>query len=293
MSAFSLCPSMPRFASSALTMALLLTVAAGCAGPRYVVGGGDHTVLIEQSTGKTWVLQKVMTRETKTDTGHVKEYHLRWRPLPAPTEHPIEQPMTSTATGDPRPGIALPLHQWQPRATQQSVAKIADNAITLNATKPGGALMTMPRPYELSSDYAVEFEFKVHHDDNHWMTLYSDGYVQLVIDWGTEVKHYQPGRPYKVSLPLINLEVGRWHTFRLEAHPQQGTVNIFADGSRIGAATSLRAPLDRHTPNARPDWLFVGEAEDITTGRAEAWGAGSWRNFRITRPKKTHTDSDA
>lgn len=131
----------------------------------------------------------------------------------------------------------------------QGKAGNGGESLTVDAMKSGGAWFTTRRPYDLTGDYSVKFEFMLREAKGHWLTLYSDGLIYLTMGWGTELVHHQPGRSWELTAPLMKLDLNRWYRVELEASPTRGTVDISIDGKKVCLATGLKPVLAWHTLN--------------------------------------------
>jgi hypothetical protein len=181
---------------------------------------------------------------------------------------------------------AFPPSVWREHRTAEGVTHREGDMNCIQSMRPGGAWFSTRRPYDFARDYTVELEFKLVEKDNHWITLYSDGFVYIEVDWGLDLGHMQPGSPYDCK-SVAKLELNRWHRLRVDARPWQGTFDLHLDGKLVSTATRMPQPPHKyHTASKRqsdPDVIFMGDADDLPDrGGNYNRGAGCWRNVRVT-----------
>lgn len=182
---------------------------------------------------------------------------------------------------------SLPPSVWQEHRTAEGVPHREADLHCIQSMRPGGAWFTTKRPYDFARDYTVDLEFKLVERDNHWITLYSDGFVYIVVNWGLDLGHIQPGVQYD-SKSVAKLELNRWHRIRVDARPWQGVFDLHLDGKLVSTATRMPQPPHKyHTASKQqtdPDVIFIGDADDPSySGGGWNRGAGCWRNIRVTR----------
>lgn len=188
--------------------------------------------------------------------------------------------------------------EWRAHGNANGRASVSNGTLQVRSMEPGGAWLHRDRPYSIARPYSVEFEVRISGRDNHWVTLYSDAFVHLVVDWGTEVKHWQPGLAYGISRRIASLEPGRWHRIRMEARPAERKFDVYIDGQKVGTARNLTPPHASHLDGlpgrtAGPEIVWVGDADD-TSYRGGAYNRGSadWRNFQFYQPPAGAGGSD-
>jgi hypothetical protein len=176
---------------------------------------------------------------------------------------------------------------WQPHRTNEGVTHTSGDQLCVQAKRPGGAWFTTRRPYDFSRDYTVELDFMLHDTDNHYIIIYSDGFVSINIDWGVDLGHVQPGASWNLVNGLANLEIGKWYTFRVDAQPWQGTFDLYLNGRKLSTAQGLPSPpADYHTASSQitdSGVIFFGDPDDISyQGGSYNRGSGCWRNLKVS-----------
>jgi len=184
-----------------------------------------------------------------------------------------------------------------PAQDGQSAVSLGQDQICISSMKPGGAMAYTKRDYDITSDYTVEFDYMVGTDDNHWIIVYSDGYLFLIIDWGTQLSHCQTGR-----LPL-HLEVNRWYKIRMDAYPGQGKYDVYADGVKLGTAVNLHVGFNHKLERGNlltwldkiyPAWdcIYLGDIDNeyFMAGRYNR-GIACWKNITVRQSAGTTTST--
>ena len=164
---------------------------------------------------------------------------------------------------------------------------MTNGTLAVSSMTPGAAWFHRDRPYSQARPYSVEFDARITERDNHWMTLYSDAFLYLVVDWGTEVKHWQPGLAYGISSGLATFEPDRWYRIRMEARPAEREFDVYIDGRKVSTARNLTPPHISHVDQipgqtVGQDMIWLGDADDLRyRGGAYNRGAAEWRNFQF------------
>jgi hypothetical protein len=178
-------------------------------------------------------------------------------------------------------GFASPAFgsDWKGVAGGDNLVTITDTQVCINSMKAGAGFATRPRPYGISQDYSVSFDFKLDTASNHALTLYFDDFVYVVIDWGTELKHWQPGMTYNLSNTIGKLEPGKWYKIKIDAHPSQKTFDVTADGQKLGTAVNVepgkRIAGQPTLQDVAEEGILIGDQEQTDYNH----GAGCWKNF--------------
>ena len=206
---------------------------------------------------------------------------------------------TSSSQTSPAAGqtFSYPPSKWVPAQDGQSAVSLGQDQICISSMKPGGAMAYTKRDYDITSDYTVEFDYMVGTDDNHWIIVYSDGYLFLIIDWGTQLSHCQTGR-----LPL-HLEVNRWYKIRMDAYPGQGKYDVYADGVKLGTAVNLHVGFNHKLERGNlltwldkiyPAWdcIYLGDIDNeyFMAGRYNR-GIACWKNITVRQSAGTTTST--
>ena len=180
-----------------------------------------------------------------------------------------------------------PYTNWTPYQNGQGSVSLQQSNLCINSMNAGGAWAETTRLHDISTEYTVELDFKVTEQDNHYIIIYSDGYLHLDIDWGTALSHFQPGAPYSVRQFPGNLQPNQWYRIRMDAHPSQGTFDVYIDGSKVSTATGLTATNTSdfrtiHSMVNCTDCIFFGDPDDITyRGGNYNRGSACWRNITV------------
>jgi len=168
---------------------------------------------------------------------------------------------------------------WKGVSTGGNMVTITGDQVCVDSMKPGVGYATRPRPYGLSQDYTVSFDFKLDTNNNHWFILYFDEFAYVAMDWGTDLKHFQPGMPYSVSSLMGKLEPGKWYRIKIDARPSQKSFDVFVDGAKLGTATNVepgkRVPGTPSLQDVPEGGILIGDQETTDYNR----GAGCWKNF--------------
>lgn len=187
-----------------------------------------------------------------------------------------------------------PYTNWIPYQNGQGTVSLQQSNLCINSMKTGGAWAETPRLHDISTDYTVELDFKVTEKDNHYIIIYSDGYLHLDIDWGTALSHHQPGAPYSLRQFPGNLQLNQWYKIKMNAYPSQGTFDVYIDGSKVSTATGLTATNisafhSIHRLVNCTDCIFFGDPDDSSyNGGTYNRGSACWRNISVTgKPKGT------
>ena len=178
-------------------------------------------------------------------------------------------------------------HDWHPQKNGESTYDITQETICINSMNSGGAWAEFYRGvYNSNLDYTVEFDFKLLDQNTHWFVLYSDGFLFLVVDWGTNLRNYPS------ATLSFNLEIDRWYAIRMEAQPTKGTYDIYIDGTKQATATGVTRPDVEPYHNSSsysssyidgPGTIFIGDPDDTSyNGGTYNRGSGCWKTIDIT-----------
>ena len=192
-------------------------------------------------------------------------------------------------TGAAGAGYALPPAAWKAHQNGAVHCSVSGDQLCIDSMASGGAYFTTRRRYAVDHPYAVSFEVKLRERNNHMITLYSDGYIYVDIDWGTELGHGQPGAPYNLRQEGGNLEPGRWYAIKVVAHPGQHSFDVFLNGKKVGTATNVSFPISHHLllkpEGVTREIVYFGDADNPSLrGGAYNRGAACWRNIRYYVP---------
>ncbi len=179
--------------------------------------------------------------------------------------------------------------RWQAHQNGAGRCSASGTQLCIESMGPGGAYFTTRRPYAIDRDYTVSFDVKLAQRDNHIITLYSDGFIYVDIDWGIELGHAQPGAPYNLKRGLGNLEPGRWYAIKVVAHPGQHSFDVFLDGKKVSTATNINFMVSHHLllkpEGVSRETIYFGDADNTSLGGgAYNRGAACWRNIRLSGP---------
>ncbi len=197
------------------------------------------------------------------------------------------QPFSSHPGGNQQASVS----GWQGHTTSGGKFSASGSLLCIDSMKPGGAWFTKPRPYGFDRDYVVEFDFRLDTTDNHFPVLFSDGFVFVDVDWGTDLGHYQPGLSYGVRNHLFNLRKGQWYHIRVKARPSKGEFALYLDGRLLSTATGISVLHDYHTLSPQitdPGVIWFGDP-DSTAYRGGRYNRGKvcWKNISIRIGGKT------
>ncbi|MBN1689805.1 MAG: hypothetical protein JW901_02150, partial [Dehalococcoidia bacterium] len=266
-----------------------------CTYAEYIAAYNKLTYLMSQGKGDTPEAQAAYEEYAKVKACYESGSSGTGTPSTSTTATTTTTTTTSTAIISSGQTFNYPPSKWIPSQNGQSTVSLGQDQICISSMKPGGAMAYTKRDYDITSDYTVEFDYMVGEKDNHWIIVYSDGYLFLIIDWGTQLSHHQTGR-----LPL-HLEVNRWYKIRMDAYPGQGTYDIYADGVKLGTALNQIGPSvgvnHRSEKNYLLSWLdkiypawdciYLGDIDnkDWMAG-ARNRGIACWRNITVTGQPK-------
>ena len=183
---------------------------------------------------------------------------------------------TAAGAGVPAPGLG-----WEAVASGGNNVDIHADDICIDAMKRGLGFATKRRPYDLTRDYTVEFDFQLREKNNHWFILYSDTFVHLHIDWGTDLHFLGPS-----NTKIMNMQVGRRYHVKLAARPSQNSFDIYIDGNHVGAGKNVKpGSMDvgpglgtSGTDGAIGEWIYVGDFENTNYNR----GSACWKNITLS-----------
>lgn len=174
-------------------------------------------------------------------------------------------------------------HDWYPQKNGGNTYEITQETICINSMNPGGAWAERPvEVYNPYIDYTVEFDFKLLEQNTHWFVLYSDGFLFLLVDWGTDLKNYPS------NALSFNLEIDRWYTIRMEAQPTKGTYDIYIDDTKQGTATGItHSNVNYYATSSSyindSSTIFIGDPDDTSyNGGTYNRGSGCWKTIHIT-----------
>jgi hypothetical protein len=217
----------------------------------------------------------------------------------------LDQPSSNVATigfpcaGSPDPGpggggpdgdgdsISLPVQLWTPLRNSEGTTRVSANQMCVQSMRPGGAWFTTQRTYSFSREYTVELDFMLNETDNHYLVIYSDGFVSIDIDSGVDLGHIQPDDPGSLASGLANLDINRWHSIRVEAQPWKGTFDLYLDDHKVSTARRLPTPPGfYHTASPQindPELIFFGDPDDSSNqGGRKNRGSACWRRIKVT-----------
>lgn len=208
--------------------------------------------------------------------------------LPQPTQDKPNLPNDQQSLVSSNKIFHFAADSWQPHSLTEGRCTSQQNQLCIDAMHPGGAWFTTRRPYEFANDYTVRFDVKLNTSDNHFPILYSDGFIYVMIDWGTRLGHYQPGRSYNLK-DIVNLQQGRWYKIRIEAHPSQKTFDLYLDNRLISTATGIIPFKNYHTTSPQitdSGVIWLGDADSVAY-RGGRYNRGSlcWKNITVTQGK--------
>ena len=180
-------------------------------------------------------------------------------------------------------GPLTPLTGWQPVVSGDNRVEINANEICIDAMRHGMGFATQKRTYDFTRDYTVEFDFQLREKNNHWFILYSDTFLHLHLDWGTDLHYLGPS-----NTRIMNMEVGRWYRVKLAARPAQNSFDIYIDGKHVGAGKNVKpGSLDvgpglgtSGTDGSIGAWVYVGDFLNTAYNR----GSACWKNISISYP---------
>lgn len=176
--------------------------------------------------------------------------------------------------GGPNPG-------WQAVADGGNQVEIGPDQICIYSMRHGKGYATQPRFYDFSQDYTIEFDFRLEEKNNHWFILYSDSFVHLHIDWGTDLFFISPA-----NTKITNLDVGRWYHFRIDAYPGRQQYRIDIDGRSVASAANVTpgtidVGADLGTSGidgALGEWIYIGDDQNTEYDR----GSACWKHLTIS-----------
>lgn len=198
-----------------------------------------------------------------------------------PGREPVDGIVYAQVILAPGAGTPAPVAGWQPVFSGGNSVDIGADDICISAMRHGTGFATKRRPYDFSRDYTVAFDFQLREKDNHWLVLYSDTFVHLHIDWGTDLFFLGPS-----NTKIMNMEVGRWYHVEVTARPGRKSFDIDIDGNRVKTATHVTpGSLDTGpgrgtsgTDGALGEWIYVGDFQNTTYNR----GSACWKNIALT-----------
>ena len=176
---------------------------------------------------------------------------------------------------------AAPADGWQAVATGGNTVDIGEETICIQSMENGRGMATQRRFYDFEEDYTVEFDFKLNEKNNHWFILFSDTFIHLHIDWGTDLFFYGP-----TNSKITGLDVGRWYHIRIQASPSRGSYDIEIDGQKVASPTNVTPgtiDVGQELGTSGIDgpegaWIYIGDDQDTGYDR----GVACWSNLVIS-----------
>ncbi|MGB7297105.1 MAG: hypothetical protein WBC70_16085 [Candidatus Aminicenantales bacterium] len=189
-------------------------------------------------------------------------------------------------------GPLTPFIGWQPVASGGNRVDINANDICIEAMQHGTGFAAQRRPYDFTQDYTIEFDFQLREKNNHWFILYSDTFVHLHIDWGTDLYFLGPS-----NTKIMNMEAGRWYHVKVAAHLARNSFYIEIDGKHVGTGTNIKpGSVDvgpglgtSGTDGAVGEWVYVGDFQNTTYNR----GSACWKNITLSYTPAVPTKAPA
>lgn len=198
----------------------------------------------------------------------------------------------------------LAADDWIPHASEEGSTEVTSSSIRAAAPwtneagefLSGSAWFHTARPYDAGADdnagapYTVNFEFRVNEPQPDRVTLWSDDLIYVMLfnhnspdltSHVTELRHHDYRAGQSLSAPADTLQMGRWYDVRIEAQPQQRTVQIFVDGTEVASYETLDRDVPHHeavSQQVGQDVIWLGEPDP----HQGTHGDVSWRNLEVT-----------
>jgi len=271
--------------------------ATGCTYEQYIAAYNKLTSLMAAGKGNTpeataayeeYAKMKACYESTLSGTGSSST-----------TTNTTTTPATASASTSLRQTFYYPYTNWTPYQNGQGTVSLGQGNLCISSMNPGGAWAQTTRLHDISTDYTVTLDFKVTEQNNHFIVIYSDGYLFLDVDWGTALSHHQPGASYSLRQIPVNLVVNQWYSIRMDAHPSQETFDVYIDGNKVSTATGISKTKAEAFHKLSPqvanciDCIYFGDPDDISyQGGNYNRGSACWRNITIIgQPKGTSTST--
>jgi len=203
-------------------------------------------------------------------------------PEPEPEPEPVEQHQNTESSN------SFSLSNMQTKYNGGNL--ISQNSLgemCIKSMQPGGAWAQTTRPYNLLQPYSVNFDFKLTENDNHFILLYYDNFICLDIDWGKQISHFQPGKPYQLNQLPVFLTPEQWYHFKINAYPQKQSFEVYVDGKLVSTAINIM-PNHNYLSgnpifNQNKNNVFLGDIEEGTSYRGGTYnrGSGCWKNLSL------------
>jgi hypothetical protein len=123
---------------------------------------------------------------------------------------------------------------------------------------------------DTTQDFTISTYFKVPNSNNHWFWVLDNDWVNLVIDYGTDLSAYQGS--HGPALNLATLDTNRWYLIEAEVHPATSNYKVYLDRVYKGTA---------NFPANYLRYLRLGEFEN---GGAN-YGQAYWDDLLVSRER--------
>ena len=132
---------------------------------------------------------------------------------------------------------------------------------------------------DLNKDYYVSFYFLIPDSGNHWLEVFNNHQIYLVIDSGTQLKCYLGNNN---SLLVTDLSTDHWYHIEIITKPSSSNYDVYIDGD-----------LKRTCPF----WIHAGFEDRFQIGDREGtsndYGEAYWDDFLITQGTLIRVDCGA
>jgi hypothetical protein len=123
---------------------------------------------------------------------------------------------------------------------------------------------------DTTQDFTISTYSKVPNSNNHWFWVLDNDWVNLVIDYGTDLSAYQGS--HGPTLNLATLDTNRWYLIEAEVHPATSNYKVYLDRVYKGTANFSANYLR---------YLRLGEFENGGANYGEAY----WDDLLVSRER--------
>jgi len=119
---------------------------------------------------------------------------------------------------------------------------------------------------DTTKDFTITTYFSLIHDDNHWFWVLSNRWVELVIDYNTDLRAYQGSQGPTIHLATLN--TNQWYHIKTVVHPATSNYDIYLNCYYVATAKF---------PGTYLRYLRLGEFENGCSN----WGEGYWDDLLV------------
>jgi hypothetical protein len=131
---------------------------------------------------------------------------------------------------------------------------------------------------DTTQDFTITTYFRLPDNNNHWFWVLSNGWVEIVIDYGPELSAYQGAQG--PTLLLDSLNTNQWYHIKAVVHPATSNYDIYLNCYKITTAKF---------PGTYLRYLRLGDFENGGSN----FGEGYWDDVAVYGKKFLRGDANA